>query len=288
VSDFLSRLLGRAVHGAPVLRPRPLSLFESPRGTPVARGGGAPEWPAEQHTFADPPQDGAPPPSPIARAALSAAAPVAISPPEPAAEVPAVAPTPVSRQISSAPRSFSPVVSQPIGPAPPDSRSATSAGASVESPPVGRRVRRKDVRGSARRADTGADADAEARREPPRAVPAIARSIAPAAPAAVLAQSPRAPVTASGDGPARKTQPVARPAPSRSERPSPRAQRRLAAAPPPRPNVGHTSPTVQVTIGRLEVRATRPAAAPERRAGAPAGPKLGLDEYLRSRGEGQR
>jgi len=45
-----------------------------------------------------------------------------------------------------------------------------------------------------------------------------------------------------------------------------------------------TPPVIQVTIGRVEVRAT-PAAAVRPRVSQPAGPKLGLEDYLRSRGE---
>ena len=45
------------------------------------------------------------------------------------------------------------------------------------------------------------------------------------------------------------------------------------------------APTIQVTIGRIEVRATPPAAAPAR-AARPATPKLSLEDYLRSRSGG--
>jgi hypothetical protein len=53
----------------------------------------------------------------------------------------------------------------------------------------------------------------------------------------------------------------------------------VAAPPPP-------EPTIHVTIGRVEVRATPPAAAD---APAPAAPAVvGLDDYLRRRGGGGR
>lgn len=45
------------------------------------------------------------------------------------------------------------------------------------------------------------------------------------------------------------------------------------------------APTIQVTIGRIEVRATPPTAAPAR-AARPATPKLSLEDYLRSRSGG--
>jgi hypothetical protein len=46
-------------------------------------------------------------------------------------------------------------------------------------------------------------------------------------------------------------------------------------------------PTIHVTIGRVEVRATPPAAG-KSRSPQPVGPKLSLEDYLRSRGEGNK
>ena len=45
-------------------------------------------------------------------------------------------------------------------------------------------------------------------------------------------------------------------------------------------------PTIQVTIGRIEVRATMPPAVPTSRAVRPVAPKLSLEDYLRSRAGG--
>ena len=45
-------------------------------------------------------------------------------------------------------------------------------------------------------------------------------------------------------------------------------------------------PTVQVTIGRIEVRAVQPPPAPPVPR-APVGPRISLDEYLRERNEGR-
>jgi hypothetical protein len=44
-------------------------------------------------------------------------------------------------------------------------------------------------------------------------------------------------------------------------------------------------PTIQVTIGRVEVRATLPASP---RVARPTAPKLSLDDYLKSRGGGAK
>jgi hypothetical protein len=48
-------------------------------------------------------------------------------------------------------------------------------------------------------------------------------------------------------------------------------------------------PTIHVTIGRIEVRANPPTARPQRQtAGRQPAKPMGLDEYLRSRKEGDR
>ena len=51
---------------------------------------------------------------------------------------------------------------------------------------------------------------------------------------------------------------------------------------------GDASPSVRVTIGRVEVRAVFPASQPPRPVPAPSGPALKLDEYLKQRREGVR
>ena len=70
--------------------------------------------------------------------------------------------------------------------------------------------------------------------------------------------------------------PIAQPAISRQ-------QRRVS----PEREIPPALPTIQITIGRLEIRATSPAAVPPR-ASRSAGPKLSLDAYLRSRNGGSR
>jgi hypothetical protein len=52
------------------------------------------------------------------------------------------------------------------------------------------------------------------------------------------------------------------------------------ALPPPAP------PTIHVTIGRVEVRAT-PQATVRQPVPRPGGPRMSLDDYLQSRGEGK-
>lgn len=71
-----------------------------------------------------------------------------------------------------------------------------------------------------------------------------------------------------------------RPAPAAERRSAPpaAAPRQVAEAPPAAP------PTIQVTIGRIEVRAAP--APPAARPATPAGPALSLDDYLRQRNRG--
>jgi hypothetical protein len=50
---------------------------------------------------------------------------------------------------------------------------------------------------------------------------------------------------------------------------------------------GQSAPTVNVTIGRIEVRAVTPAAPPPKRTAPPAA-RLALEDYLKQRDEGRR
>ncbi|HYU31533.1 MAG TPA: hypothetical protein VEW48_05180 [Thermoanaerobaculia bacterium] len=107
----------------------------------------------------------------------------------------------------------------------------------------------------------------------------------------------------------RSTSPAVPPAPPAPRRPEakpepaellPRPLRRLAAdlptvepdrgAPLPPSMMEESEPSetvVHVAIGRIDVRATQPAA-PERRPARPAGPRLSLADYLKGREERRR
>jgi hypothetical protein len=61
---------------------------------------------------------------------------------------------------------------------------------------------------------------------------------------------------------------------------SPRAEAQALAGSPPA-----AEPTIRVSIGRVEVRATAPTPPPAP-AARPAGPRLTLEEYVRRRNEG--
>ena len=72
---------------------------------------------------------------------------------------------------------------------------------------------------------------------------------------------------------------------SGSAAPSPAMPARVVRAGDPEPSreVDSPGPVVRVTIGRVEIRAIHPPASPPRRAPAPLGPRLTLEEYLRQR-----
>ena len=101
--------------------------------------------------------------------------------------------------------------------------------------------------------------------------------------------SPRAPQDTGIGGEASKGTPPQPPQPSKRETPAPILQPRVTVAepapPPVRREAPPPAPTIQVTIGRIEVRATPAAKAPvvERQAARPA---VDLEEYLRQRSRG--
>jgi hypothetical protein len=100
----------------------------------------------------------------------------------------------------------------------------------------------------------------------------------PVAAAVVLA-----PLTPGGNAAATAVEPVVRVVQAASLRPAPGTLRAEQGAGPATPEL---PPTIQVTIGRIEVRATpAPAAPPASRRAAPI---MSLDEYLRQRSQGGR
>ncbi len=74
--------------------------------------------------------------------------------------------------------------------------------------------------------------------------------------------------------------------PRRALTPAPAVVRPQPPLEPPTPRVP-TAPSVNVTIGRIEVRAVTPAAPPPRRIAPPLA-RLSLDDYLKQREEGRR
>jgi hypothetical protein len=299
MSGFLARLLDRTIEARPVLRARPQALFERPRGGPRGALGAEPAWPGESHAFTQPPGRGTPAGTVGKRLAQGPGTRDAGSQPG-ERDAPRAAPIALPRT-PPAPSPASPQETDLARPSAP--RLVAQPGAGDEAPPATRRSRRITSTQDGGAPDAGKPDQAPAPRAP--APPAIARSIAPPTPVtAALTPSPRAPAPApahSGGG----EQPAAAPAPPsapRGERRRPQrliTQRRVAVAraaddarAAARTRLVRTGPqappTVHVTIGRLEVRASSPAAAPRPRAVAPQAPKLGLDEYLRARSGGAR
>jgi hypothetical protein len=303
MSGFLARLLDRTIEDGPVLRARPQALFERPRGGPPGALGAGPAWPGESHAFTQPPGRRARAGTVGKRLAqrpgtrdtgsqpgerdAPRAAPIALP------RTPPV-PSPASPQETDLARPSAPrLVAQP--------------GAGDEAPPATRRRRRitSAQDGGAPAADAGKPDQTHEPREPAPPPPAIARSIAPSPRVtATLTPSPRPPASTAARGGAGEP-PAAAPAPApapRGDRRRPQrliTQRRVAVAratddarAAARTRLMRTGPqappTVHVTIGRLEVRASSPPAAPRPRAVAPQAPKLGLDEYLRARSGGAR
>lgn len=84
---------------------------------------------------------------------------------------------------------------------------------------------------------------------------------------------------------ARRREPATPHAPQVTFRPAPVLPRR---APDEAPTAAAPAPTIQVTIGRVEVRATNAAAPPRQPGASAAAPRLSLEEYMRRRSGGHR
>src|ERR1017187_4208599 len=119
-------------------------------------------------------------------------------------------------------------------------------------------------------------------------------SLAPASPASVrrVDRSDGGPLREEAGSRPSQFSPVV-PDPARTAVVSPVVQPAVRPAPAPRPlpaivqRERPSPPTIQVTIGRIEVRASS-APAVASRAARPSGPKLDLDDYLKARSGGSR
>jgi len=127
----------------------------------------------------------------------------------------------------------------------------------------------------------------------PRVQENAAVSLAPASPASVrrMDWSDAGPLHEEAGSRPSQFSPVV-PAPARPAMVTPVIQSAVRTAPAPRPLPAivqreRSSPTIQVTIGRIEVRAPSTPAVSSR-AARPSGPKLDLDDYLKARSGGSR
>jgi len=280
MNAFLAGLVDRAQGRAPVLERRPRALFEPQRPLPARVDEIEPEaavdWPAPA---ASPPRSE---PQTIGQPIDRPGGPVAAARPQaPSSREPAPPPTrkePVPTQAAS--------IAAALRPLP---RLAESA--EVERP--------RSVHGPAAPEPTG-----DPGRLPSRRSEAAGAASATAAvrlkPAAAVAHEPRSPVaprpaaavaatvqhlhqhsTIVTTRTSRATPASARPAVLLAKAAQQGPARREPAA------AVNAPPPVQITIGRVEVRALQPAA--ERaRPGTPAAPRLSLDDYLRRRSGASR
>jgi hypothetical protein len=296
VADFLSSLIDRTFRREPVLQPRRPSLFESmppitdamfrAAGTPAAR---IDDWPTTDREDAAPrdfpPAHGAAP----SRRRTAPTLPTTVSPDA------AAAPPLEERAVSN--HSTAGDMIDAV------SRSASTRQASVT--PLRRSAPRAQTSESDR--DVVEPRIVEASAEPlatlvrsrvppaPHAeawdgVRSIAPSLDPRPPAAVVSRpsaqrdrddemhGERMPVSAPLAARAEVARSASPPALVPRSQPVPATNNRAIRS---TPQTAAIPPTIQVTIGRVEIRATQPAAPP--RSTRLATPRLGLDEYLRGR-----
>jgi hypothetical protein len=292
MTDFLDRLIARSLDPGVVLNPRPLGWFERPPLS-VPRIERSADEPADLPTLAH--RIAAAPPNRVAPLAAQAAAPsspVTTTSPSTAPQSRAREPADPVRPVGSPPDRISRPRETPAAPLSPAPRPQTSLALPSPEPPVGLPVpaRRREGRASPLPATAADDrpkllAEREPAQDhaaapslrPPRRAPTVVPGPAaiPAAPALLPAVRP-APVHTGMSDPAAELQ-ITPLLPPEKSRP-----RELTAA-----DAAPTPTTVQVTIGRIEIRAAVPAAP---RAGRPRRQPavMSLDEYLKQRGGGSR
>ncbi len=286
-ADFLTRLAARALNRAPVVRPRLPSLFElgPETGGPAAEPGLEPaSEPEAPRAFFAPPASVAPAafaPEPVARE-VTGDAPAAVAPAAISAQGGMRAPrsggeeTPVrSRRESIPPAVGSGQQAEPARSVQPGRPGAPAAGLRPASGPV------KD-RSPASRLAADADSSPETRRSG-QAVPAAAVLEAPAPAAAASTLRPSIEIEARSAAAVPELRPGPRAMPGRRGQLGVRP-----AAPPAEAAAADAEHVVQVTIGRIDVRAVHPRPAPARARREPAQPRVSLEEYLRRRREGRR
>jgi len=268
MSDFLSNLAAKNLNRAPVIQPRPVSRFEAA--------------PARRTLISDPLFD----PEALERvetAESDVPRPSSVAP----RQIPIVSPSPIDPQPRSGESLLRPVSPplqiepQAIAPRPPEPpRAEPRAGANVTEI---RSVIERPIIHAATTERIIIEKEAAA---PDRAAPLIGlETTAKPLPADDHTAIPSRPIV---------TPVIERVVQERSDRVQPQAsqarfapratapQSRKAEQPPP----AVEPPTIHVTIGRIEVRATSPAAAAKHSPRSTS--TLSLDEYLRSRDGGQR
>ena len=320
MSDFLSRLVGRAMGRTPVVRPRLASLYEAGpavSGAPES-GFGEPRAPDDSPRLESTEETAADAPSPRrSRDEAPGADPEASAVPRRPGDADAAVagPSVSERPRHDAPSRVAVRASKPAATEPPSDASRPSPTETPDPPEAGARSRRparptpagrvtpQDVResrpprpvreGAGPPAETADRPEALAVPSPTRRAPAEGPTprrpdATPAAPSVgnsdeVADRRLRPAVTAVPEGRAERAPAIDGDFRRAADRPAtPRAETRKRATSPPA-----REPTIQVTIGRIEVRAVTPPAQPAKPK-KPTAPRLSLDDYLRRRDEERR
>jgi len=292
MSDFLSRLMDRALGEAPALNRRIPSLFERTPDPALRWGDGETRSDLhEEETVSDQSSSGIEPrratAAPTAHPVMSRRG-ARVEPARPAAAEEAGGLEPI-RAYALAPPAAGPVrragpVAGPDKTATPPARPDRHGAEPVSVPPLGKHPIVEEVPAAGAVAPAVARADKQT--DLPRAGPR--QPVPEPAPRPLVrhrdsrARAPRA------AGPLPLVASIrAALAPAVSAPPSPQPRSPLPPALVPESH-RESPPAIQVTIGRIEVRAVPVPSGPSIHTSRPAGPRLTLEEYLRSRDEGPR
>ena len=283
MSDFLSRLAERSTGTPPALRPRVPSTFEP---WPAVDPGSEMPTPAAPPSAAQPARAGAPPPVATARPTRELRS-ASVAPSRTAwPPTPADAPDGDDRPLeATTSRTHSPAPA-PLAPA----LSAAATGPGADAPPRtvpapasrhGAPDHSPEPAGPARQTRAAAASSRQARRQA-SAPPAPERAAPAAAPAPVAARAAaHAPRDEDAVAPSREA------ASPSADRPAGVVGRRRSGPASTPGRAGEGTLTVEVTIGRVEVRAA-PAPPPHAARRPAPGPRVTLDEYLAERTQAGR
>lgn len=296
MSDYLERLVERSLGLAEPVLPRPVALFEAPVPSPILpveteddHGFGEPAAVPPHHQSAHDPRPVVPPSAPVPRPAPDNSA-----SPEPSPEAARIRPPPADRPKEHAVASVHSVPPLPSDP--------PVHGRRQVEPPTSLEPRPAPLPPPVRAAVQGSEGQRlqPVSTEPPPPPPMEPRFITretrvermtvveraaaePGRVAPVLVP----PVVPSRDAPRVD---VLRPAPaSHGDRPLPALPARVERGrePPPASPLSAPAPTIQITIGRLEVRAAAQPPTPSPRARQQSA-VMSLDDYLRQRASGSK
>lgn len=293
MKDFLSQLIARSTAPALAVRPRLPSRFEAsaqPAGIPALPGDSTPAAPLEttvgptRTLRTSPPSD------------ISAQVPSAPAEPDEASTSPSAQTTPPPPQNHAPARATASATVSPAAPAAHSSKLATPvspalapantpATATVRQSPTAKPLPAKAL------LQPSFDSGIQSPEPPaPGSVSEAASSTIATSAASPEPVSPKPTASSKPSPPASGLRPESEIANLSSQTFAPPARPALAvrpaSVPAPSAAAAPAQPVVEITIGRVELRAIVTPASP--RAVPPTAPKLGLDEYLRQRTGGAR